>query len=221
MVFTEYDTLNSPVRLKSDVSLIKNNPLNSPNEYHPFRIFKRLSPEYSFKIPNEKPEEHVVLRYFIAIELHRESHYCYFICCPFSLAAYIGICFLHDCSRTLISVCLHVYHKFTHTYEFRYHSEAYTKHRKRGNWIHAGASVLAWPAFLEVSNVPPGPSSFATHLLPSSFDGPEQLYYADGILSLALSSALPKFSDDWWLLMSGPTLDPLCSADFAMWKYFS
>ena len=32
MVFTEYDTLNSPVRLKSDVSLIKNNPLNSPNE---------------------------------------------------------------------------------------------------------------------------------------------------------------------------------------------
>lgn len=90
-----------------------------------------------------------------------------------------------------------------------------------GNWIHAGAIVLAWPAFLEVSNVPPGPSPFATHLLPSSFDGPEQLYYGDSILPLGLSSALPKFSDDWWLLMSGPTLDPLCSVDFAMWKYFS
>lgn len=132
-----------------------------------------------------------------------------------------GICFLHDCSRTFISACLRVYHKFTHTYESRYHSEAYTKHRKRGNWIHAGAIVLAWPAFLEVSNVPPGPSPFATHLLPSSFDGPEQLYYGDSILPLGLSSALPKFSDDWWLLMSGPTLDPLCSVDFAMWKYFS
>lgn len=161
------------------------------------------------------------MRYFIAFELHRESYYYYFIRCPFSLTAYICICFLHDCSRTFISACLRVYHKFTHTYESRYHSEAYTKHRKRGNWIHAGAIVLAWPAFLEVSNVPPGPSPFATHLLPSSFDGPEQLYYGDSILPLGLSSALPKFSDDWWLLMSGPTLDPLCSVDFAMWKYFS
>lgn len=106
-----------------------------------------MSPEYSFKIPNEKPEELDVLHYFIAFELYRESYYYYFIRCPFSLAAYICICFLHDCSRTHISACLHVYHKFTHTYECRYHSEAYTKHRKRGNWIHAGALVLDGPRF--------------------------------------------------------------------------
>ena len=42
-------------------------------------------------------------------------------------------------------------------------------------------------------------SPFSHPVSPHS-GGPEELYADDGVLTSALSKALPKFGDDWWLL---------------------